>query len=146
MCQKEPTEVPCLASHSRSTAELNITSIRSGQMWLGPAKPRNLQNWRSCNFLWTCPKGVPSPGEEVFPHVLNLPGGDLGLFPLVVSPVTSRISLAPSSPPCLPLPQSVAALSPLLPSASPQPDPTNPAPSNAFVGWVFRAQPTGQPE
>lgn len=138
MCQKESTEVPCLASHSGSTAGLSITSTRSGQMWLRPAKARNLQNWRSCTFLWTCPKGVLSPGKELFPHVLNLPGGDLGLFPLVVSPVTYKISLAPSSPPSLTLPQSVAALSPLPPSASPQPDPRNPASSNAPVGWVLQ--------
>lgn len=55
------------------TCPRTVTSTRSGQLWLGPAKPWNPWKWWSCTFLETCPRGLPSPGEEVFPHVQPQP-------------------------------------------------------------------------
>jgi len=81
----------------------------------------------------------PHQGEECFLlSSLNLPDSDLRLLALTVSPVTSKMSLAPSIPSIPSCALAGAALS-TLPPASPQPDPTSPAPSLLLVGWVLQA-------
>lgn len=124
--------------HSRT-----VTSTRSGQPWLGPAKPVSgfhSENGDPAPFWGAVPRVFLLQGKKRFlMSSLNLPDGDLGPLPLILSPVASKMSLAPSVPS---IPSSAmvrGCCQPAPAPASPQPDPTSPAPSHPVVGWVLQA-------
>lgn len=78
-----------------------------------------------------------SLGEEMFPDVQTESlACDLGLWPLIASPVTSKKSLTTPHPS---LPMSWWGLISDHPSAFPWPDPTSPAPFQLLMGWLLQA-------